>query len=161
MISFIDISVILFHLIHVISCGCLRDINVYGPGWDDPSLVLPSRYFFIQYPGKCTERISKVVIESKSNRNGCRIKQQVFHDTLYKVGLTVVRYRLFDKVCENGLRITLSDEEGREIKRKETDQVVVDEECSCRQSNFNERMNCDLKPELYQRINDDLRLVFT
>lgn len=158
MISATKVVLVLLRVFQAISCNCLLGIEVYGPGWETPSLVLPSRYFFIKYPEKCHQRVSKVVIESINDPKGCRSKQQVFHDTMYKNGLSVVRYRLLDKVCEQGLRITLQDEDGREVRRQETNQVIVDEDCLCPDTSFNHRMKCDSKPDLYQRIDDDLKV---
>ena len=86
MISIISTTLVLSRLFQFILCDCLHEINVYGPGWDDASLILPSRYFFIEYPEKCHRRVSKVIIESLNDPKGCRNKQQVFHDTLYKNG---------------------------------------------------------------------------
>lgn len=160
MISLLSTVVLFLEFFHVISSNCLSGVKVYGPGWDDPSLVLPSRYFFVEYPEKCHRKISKVIIESLKEDKVCRNKQQIFHDTFYKVGLTLVRYRLLDKVCEDGLRVMLLDENGQEVKRIESKQVIGDEDCVCPQSDFDQRMECDTTPELYQRIDDDLRSVF-
>lgn len=158
MISIFLKLLIIIELFDFTFSSCLSEIKAYGPGWDDPSLVLPSRYFFIEYPEKCRRKISKAIIESLSNQRGCRSKQQVFHDTSYKVGLTVIRYRLLDKVCQDGIRIILVDDNGEQVKQTESRQVIVDEDCSCSEPNFSDRMKCNTD-HLYDRMNEDLRFV--
>ena len=136
---------------------CLDQIRVSGPGWDDPTLILPSRYFFIEYPEDCPDRIHKIIVTSPNGYKDCPSRIQMLNETLHGNHLAIVRYKLFTQVCKNGISISLLDQKGNEVKKKLVQVPIYDEVCSCQSEDFWHRMKCDSNSEMYQQIQDDLR----
>lgn len=134
---------------------CGDGLSIYGPGWEQPELILPSRYFFIQVPDQCDKQSVDVHITSPLGYKDCQVKLQVLHPIL--LDLVIVRYRLLSLSCPNGFTIRiLHKESGQILAEKMLSSEVRSEECLCRSPDFSVRMGCpkDLK---LSRIDQDLR----
>lgn len=135
---------------------CRDKLTIYGPGWDDIELILPSRYFFIQSPPECATLIQQVSITSlDGSHRGCQLRQELLNDT--QTGSLIVRYRIIEPVCKNGLKISLLSGERQVIASQEYDGFVYGEKCSCQLTDFSERMKCHESTEIYNQINRDLQ----
>ena len=122
----------------LIDTKCLSNIQVSGSGWDDPSVILPSRYFFIHVPEICNLTISVAVTSLNKDRE-CLIKTKVFSETA--TGVVIVRYRLISKSCFQGISITIYNE-NQVLKKKEFPFPVHGEDCVCRSNHFIEKLEC-------------------
>ena len=129
------------------------DIKIFGPGFEDPDLILPSRYFFIQVPEGCDLQSYSVTIQSRLGLRDCPLKLQVFRETF--LHLIIVRYRLLDAYCRNGLLVSVLLNGSHLLTQKEISGIIRSEDCNCPVSDFNQRMACsdDLKSS---RIQQDL-----
>lgn len=136
---------------------CGPGFRIYGPGWEQPQLILPSRYFFIQVTDRCAKEAFDVHITSPRGDKDCRYRLQVLRQTL--LDFVIVRYRLLSPSCRSGLTISVSHKESGELlARKETHTGIQSEECICRLPDFSERMGCPADINL-SRIHQDLRYV--
>ena len=122
----------------LIDAECLSNIKVSGSGWDDPSVILPSRYFFIHVPDNCNLTVSFVVTSLKKDRE-CLVKTKVFSETA--TGVVIVRYRLISKSCTQGISMTIYNK-NQVLKKKEFPFPVYGEDCVCRSNHFIERLGC-------------------
>ena len=131
--------------------------RIYGPGWDDPSLVLPSRYFFIDIPNGCDLSISNVEVASpKGVRDrGCLIKTRVMSET--STGVVIVRYRVVSPSCQEGISITIYDQHNQVISRKDVTKAILGEDCTCRIDDFNERFKCEEDQVSNEGVHRDLK----
>ncbi|RWS09674.1 KDEL motif-containing protein 1-like protein [Dinothrombium tinctorium] len=136
-------------------------VKVFGPGWDNPQLIFPSRYFFVQHFSD--KRVVRVEIEGKvgenvaANRKDCRIWTQVFNETNFDFDMIIVRYKLMSDRCSNGVIIKLFDANNELLMKKETSTAIYAEECVCHNLRWNELMNCDQNSEIYNQLFADLR----
>lgn len=135
--------------------NCKSKISIYGPGWDDPSLIFSSRYFFVKSPPECASFIQHVSIgPPDGNIRGCLLKKQVLNSSISNT--LIVRFRILDSECSNGLKISLLDANQGVVASKEIREPILSEECACDTSDFEERMKCNDNPILYQQLDNDL-----
>lgn len=136
---------------------CGSNLSIYGPGWDQPELILPSRYFIINIPNHCDKEAYQVDIIPPRGQKDCLFKQQTLRQTL--LSIVIVRYRLLSLSCTSGFTITISNKTtGQALAIKEVTSAIKSEDCMCPSPDFSEQMGCstDLK---WSRIEDDLRYV--
>ena len=146
------------HSTHFVTNSCLQNVNIFGPGWDQPQLVFPSRYFFVDHASNCSKRIKFAHIESYSKTNRCLARIQLLNQTQFMNDLLIVRYRLVSDFCEN-FDILLYDELDKLVVKRSVKSKIYEDNCSCHYNQWNSAMQCDQHTELYQKIHDDLRLV--
>ena len=136
---------------------CLQGMRVQGPGWDQPDLVLPSRYFFLHLPDGCDKQLLDVAVQSPKGLADCQVRVQVLRQTIHP--WIIVRYRLLSPLCENGLSIRIINKSsGQVVARKDISSVIRSEECTCRLPDFAKRLNC-ASDQASSRISSDLRFV--
>ncbi|KAI1309340.1 Protein O-glucosyltransferase 1 [Halotydeus destructor] len=135
------------------SKGCLRDVIVHGPGWEKPQLIFPSRYFFVEHPPDCHNRISSARIASRSSK--CLSRIQFFNETQYANDMVIVRYRLVQDECRD-VTISLHDEEGVVVVEKQFGGTIYNENCNCPSATWYSDMQCDSNSEAFTQIEDDL-----
>lgn len=130
------------------------DIKISGPGFDDPDLILPSRYFFIQVSDGCDLQSYSVTIQSPLGLRDCPLKLQVLRETFQQI--IIVRYRLLDVYCRNGLLISVLLNESQVLVQKEISGLIRSEDCYCPIYDFSLRMGCadDMQSS---RIQEDLK----
>lgn len=138
--------------------NCLKDIKVFGPGWDNPGLILPSRYFFIDHPPDCDERIGKVLIKSLTAVR-CLVRVQIFNQTQFGNDLIIARYRLVEQSCGGGFQILITDLHDNVIKSKAVTEVIYDEQCNCPKEDWFDQLKCDSSDRIYDRLRLDLAWV--
>jgi hypothetical protein len=139
----------------VTNSKCGDDIRVHGPGWDQPELILPSRYFFIQVPDGCNKQHYDVQLIPDAFQKNCQVKLQVLRQTLLSV--IIVRYRILSLTCPDGFTISISNSSnGQVLAQKDIEFGVCSEECISRSQDFSHKMGCpsDLT---FSRIHKDLR----
>lgn len=142
--------------VKIVATDCLRNVNIYGPGWDDPALIVPSRYFFVDHPANCTNRVKSAVIESLSNVR-CLARMQVFDASQFSNDLTIFRYRLVNDACLDGLEIILKDENNEIVARRSVEEPIYDDQCYCPERSWPEKAKCDPSSVMYDRLRKDLR----
>lgn len=145
------------HDTQVVTTDCLRDIRIYGPGWEQPELLLPSRYFFVDHVPNCDKRVVRATIVSRS-KSRCLAKMQTFNQTLFSHDLVIFRYRLVTDECDN-FDILLYDNVGDVVAKRHVKGSTLSDDCHCatEANRWKDKMRCDATPELYKRIEQDLK----
>lgn len=136
---------------------CKDKLTITGPGWDDPTIIFPSRYFFIETTtSECHSLIQHVSIESLDNNSrSCLIKKQIFNVTSYNT--IIVRYKILNNECSNGISINLLDFNNNIITSKYYIKPIISEECNCDINDFINQMKCNENTLIYKQLDDDLK----
>lgn len=122
--------------------------KVYGPGWDSPQLVFPSRYFFVQ-----NVNVVNVKITPLSSETRCPFWTQIFRDSNFN-NITIVRYKLMTDVCPQGIIIQLLGDDVV-LAERQYDGDIYSEECHCPNQDWSSLMNCHQIN--HQQIDEDLK----
>lgn len=167
-LSVIILSILSISLKLTVSDATECNPEIYGPGWDDPELILPARYFFVRFPSGCSKSLSDVSVQSTKADRECVIVRHILTDA--RDNIVIVRYRLATRMCSHGITITIRNHDGNVIASKSSNGPIRGEKCVCRLDNFAERLGCpkdevaltgiqrDLQPFLHSHGNFSLWL---
>jgi len=134
--------------------GDCQDIEISGLGWDDPGVILPSRFFFVRNPCNASDILVDITSSRGLKDKECLIKTKTSHGT--STSVTIVRYRLVTPVCRHGITITILDNETKQVlKSKQFSSPVYSEECDCPTSGFISSISCH-DDRLVKRVLEDL-----
>ncbi|XP_034825897.1 protein O-glucosyltransferase 2-like [Maniola hyperantus] len=155
--TFVFLLSLLFH-----KClGYEYEIKVFGPGLRPEKIVMPARYFFVNFTSIDESTYSRelasnfaVEINGKSfNKDHCRL----WTNTLDRTdGSFIVRYKLYETCNELSISIYYKHKHIRDSPFKFTGLIQPDQ-CDCPEKNLQSWIEQYQCPSSYTKIDDDLK----
>ncbi|CAK1550088.1 unnamed protein product [Leptosia nina] len=148
-------------IISIIVHGYAENINVYGPGLQPHKVVLPARYFFVNftninedtYTNDLGQSVAVEITGTAFKKSHCRIWSNVLDR---KDGTFIVRYKLYEECSSLSINIYYKN---KHIQQSPItfEGPIKQDQCVCPEPDLNVWLQNNECPLSYDQINDDLR----
>ncbi|CAH4014630.1 unnamed protein product [Pieris brassicae] len=151
---------ILFLSITVSYVTCVENISIYGPGLQPHKVVLPARYFFINfthlneesYTSEFGRQVAVEITGNSRKKSHCRIWSNILDR---KDGTFIVRYKVYEECSKLVINIYYKSKhiQNSPIIIKET---ILPDQCGCPEKDLNIWLLNNDCPTTYEQIQNDL-----